>query len=266
MAGASDAKIEQLGDERKGLPSPTISSFVEDSMDDAPGALRLNNVAKETLISLTRSMFRYSRAYQALFFYHVFDAALQLWQVGRHFHVIPTISLYTPCGGSSPSSCLHFLTLNIPIGVSCQAPIDPLTSGLPLQSFYPESLPLVTESEYSLVLNSTALVNYWLCYYFLDTCGRAFVTITEEKEDSLPEVLKVTNHLHCVSILAVLFRPSPLQFPPPSSPWHHASPWNPLPYFCMVSRCVMPQLKQEGCIWKSAEVPARNPKNGRFGA
>lgn len=57
-------------------------------------------------------------------------------------------------------------------------------------------LQLVTQEQYSWMLNSTALVNYWLCFYFLRTCGMAFSEITagEEKEDSLPDILKVGGY------------------------------------------------------------------------
>jgi hypothetical protein len=59
------------------------------------------------------------------------------------------------------------------------------------------------------MLNSTALVNYWLCFYFLRTCGLAFAEITAgvEKEDSLADVLKVRS-----SVCSCMYPGSDLQF------------------------------------------------------
>eukprot|EP00873_Tetraselmis_striata_P043517 jgi/Tetstr1/463781/TSEL_008597.t1 len=66
-----------------------------------------------------------------------------------------------------------------------------------IQRWMPGMLQLVTQEQYSWMLNSTALVNYWLCFYFLRTCGMAFSEITagEEKEDSLPDILKSIIYL-----------------------------------------------------------------------
>jgi hypothetical protein len=56
--------------------------LVELSLNDTedPRILRLNDNARATLNKLRLSMFGYSRAYKALFAYHVVDAAIQLWQ------------------------------------------------------------------------------------------------------------------------------------------------------------------------------------------
>jgi len=82
LHNGNNARDEKAQAEEAASTEKGTELLVELSLNESedPRILRLNDNARATLNKLRLSMFGYSRAYKALFAYHVVDAAIQLWQ------------------------------------------------------------------------------------------------------------------------------------------------------------------------------------------